>query len=117
MSQRLTAFVQHARSLRHVHLLFFLRTSSHSQAFVLDASGSMLHYGPPSGSYSSSNVPGVKHFVKDMGIALEDAERMGLKLKGLELARDFYERVEDAGFAQKGTQVLLRVLRTMNEPA
>ena len=59
----------------------------------------------------------VKHFVKDMGIALEDAERMGLKLKGLELARDFYERVEDAGFAQKGTQVLLRVLRTMNEPA
>ena len=57
----------------------------------------------------------VKHFVKDMGIALEDAERMGLKLKGLELARDFYKQVEDAGFAQKGTQVLLRVLRTMNE--
>ena len=57
----------------------------------------------------------VKHFVKDMGIALEDAERMGLKLKGLELARDFYKQVEEAGFAQKGTQVLLRVLRTMNE--
>ena len=57
----------------------------------------------------------VKHFVKDMGIALEDAGRMGLKLEGLELARDFYERVKDAGFADKGTQVLLRVLRTMNE--
>ena len=57
----------------------------------------------------------VKHFVKDMGIALDDAGRMGLKLKGLELARDFYERVKDAGFADKGTQVLLRVLRTMNE--
>ena len=57
----------------------------------------------------------VKHFVKDMGIALEDAGRMGLKLEGLELARDFYERVKDAGFADKGTQVLLRVLRAMNE--
>jgi len=57
----------------------------------------------------------VKHFVKDMGIALEDAGRMGLKLEGLELARDFYERVKDAGFADKGTQVLLHVLRTMNE--
>lgn len=57
----------------------------------------------------------VKHFVKDMGIALDDAGRMGLKLKGLELARDFYERVKDAGFTDKGTQVLLRVLRTMNE--
>ncbi len=57
----------------------------------------------------------VKHFVKDIGIALEDAERMGLKLRGLELARDFYERVEKEGFAEKGTQVLLRVLRTMNE--
>lgn len=57
----------------------------------------------------------VKHFVKDMGIALEDAGRMGLKLEGLELARDFYERVKDAGFADKGTQVLLCVLRAMNE--
>ena len=57
----------------------------------------------------------VEIFVKDMGIALEDAGRMGLKLEGLELARDFYERVKEAGFADKGTQVLLRVLRTMNE--
>jgi 3-hydroxyisobutyrate dehydrogenase len=57
----------------------------------------------------------VKHFIKDMGIALEDSARMGLKLKGLELARDFYERVEEAGFAEKGTQVLFRVLKMMNE--
>ena len=57
----------------------------------------------------------VKHFVKDMGIALEDSKRMGLNLKGLALASELYERVEKEGFAEKGTQVLLEVLRKMNE--
>ncbi len=57
----------------------------------------------------------VKHFIKDMGIALDDSKRMGLELKGLALASEFYQRVEEEGFAEKGTQVLLKVLRKMNE--
>ena len=57
----------------------------------------------------------VKHFVKDMGIALDDSKRMGLDLKGLALASEFYEQVEKEGFGEKGTQVLLKVLRKMNE--
>ena len=57
----------------------------------------------------------VKHFVKDIGIALEDSARLGLKLQGLELAREFYQRVVDEGFAEKGTQVLLKVLGKMND--
>lgn len=57
----------------------------------------------------------VKHFIKDMGIALEDAKRMGLNLKGLELAFEFYQEVEREGFAEKGTQVLMRVLAKMNK--
>lgn len=57
----------------------------------------------------------VKHFVKDMGIALEDAGRMNLKLKGLELAMSFYDRVKDAGYSENGTQVLLKVLRGLNQ--
>jgi 3-hydroxyisobutyrate dehydrogenase len=57
----------------------------------------------------------VKHFVKDMGIALDDSKRMGLNLRGLALASEFYERVEKEGFADKGTQILLKVLRKMNE--
>lgn len=57
----------------------------------------------------------VKHFVKDMGIALEDSKQMGLELKGLALASEFYERVEKEGFSEKGTQILLKVLRKMNE--
>ena len=57
----------------------------------------------------------VKHFVKDIGIALEDSARLGLKLQGLELAREFYQRVVEEGFADKGTQVLLKVLGKMND--
>jgi|TARA_B110000483_G_scaffold134979_1_gene161523 3-hydroxyisobutyrate dehydrogenase len=57
----------------------------------------------------------VKHFIKDMGIALEDAEKMNLKLKGLELAMTFYEQVKNAGHSENGTQVLMNVLRDLNE--
>jgi 3-hydroxyisobutyrate dehydrogenase len=57
----------------------------------------------------------VKHFIKDMGIALEDAQRMNLKLKGLELAITFYEQAIKAGHSENGTQVLMNVLRDLNE--
>ena len=73
------------------------------------------------GSWSLSNLgprivagnfePGfyVKHFIKDMKIALESAEEMGLALPGLALARSLYERLSDMGFGDKGTQALYRL--------
>ncbi|MEK3882236.1 NAD(P)-dependent oxidoreductase [Paenibacillus sp. PL2-23] len=48
----------------------------------------------------------IKHFIKDMGIALQSADEMGIELPGLALARELYQRVADAGFADKGTQAL-----------
>ena len=57
----------------------------------------------------------IKHFIKDMKIALEDAERMGIVLPGLELAAQFYEKAKIQGLEEKGTQALLRVLRSMNQ--
>ena len=57
----------------------------------------------------------VEHFIKDIGIALDDAQKMGLNLKGLELASSFYQRVQDAGYQKKGTQVLLKVLKSLND--
>ena len=57
----------------------------------------------------------VKHFMKDIEIALSDAEKMGLQLKGLELAKFFYSEVINAGYPEKGTQVLLKVLRSLNK--
>lgn len=59
------------------------------------------------GDYSAGFF--VHHFVKDMSIALIEAERMGLDLPGLALARRQYQRLVDAGHSQDGTQALFRV--------
>ncbi|MBH5316542.1 NAD(P)-dependent oxidoreductase [Paenibacillus sp. GSMTC-2017] len=48
----------------------------------------------------------VKHFIKDMGIALDAAEEMNITLPGLTLARELYTKIADAGLAEKGTQAL-----------
>jgi 3-hydroxyisobutyrate dehydrogenase len=48
----------------------------------------------------------VKHFVKDLRIALESADTAGIDLPGLDLARRLYERLEASGGAELGTQAL-----------
>ena len=53
--------------------------------------------------------------MKDMGIALNDAKKMGLNLKGLALAQSFYSEVIKAGYPEKGTQVLMKVLKGLNQ--
>lgn len=72
------------------------------------------------GSWSMSNLlprvlkedysPGffVKHFIKDMGIALEEADKMDLKLPGLELAKQMYEAIAKKGEEESGTQALIK---------
>ncbi|QEG24220.1 NAD(P)-dependent oxidoreductase [Mariniblastus fucicola] len=52
----------------------------------------------------------VEHFVKDLNIAFEESSRMGLKLRGLELARELYIELEKAGFGKDGTQALQKTL-------
>lgn len=70
------------------------------------------------GSWSLSNLaprivadnfePGffVKHFIKDMGIALDSAEEMGIDLPGLTLARKLYDTIAEVGLGDKGTHAL-----------
>jgi 3-hydroxyisobutyrate dehydrogenase len=55
----------------------------------------------------------VDHFVKDMGIALDEARRMKLQLPGLELALDLYGRVQALGHGRKGTHALYLALEQM----
>jgi len=50
----------------------------------------------------------VKHFLKDINIALTEAEAMHLSLPGLQLAREMYEKLVEKGFGEKGTQVLYK---------
>ncbi|WP_407642588.1 NAD(P)-dependent oxidoreductase [Desulfopila aestuarii] len=73
------------------------------------------------GSWSLSNLapriikgdyaPGfyVKHFIKDMTIALESAEAMGVDLPGLALARQLYSKLAAEGGGDDGTQALFKL--------
>jgi 3-hydroxyisobutyrate dehydrogenase len=56
----------------------------------------------------------VEHFIKDMGIALAEAEKMNLCLPGLGLAKQLYEAVRAQGYGRKGTQSLLLALEALN---
>ncbi len=78
------------------------------------------------GSWSLSNLaprcirgdfaPGffVEHFIKDMGIALAEAERMQLALPGLALAKQLYQALAAQGHAKSGTQALLLALANLS---
>ncbi len=79
------------------------------------------------GSWSLSNLaprcikgdfaPGffVEHFIKDMGIALAEAERMQLALPGLALAKQLYVALAAQGHARSGTQALLLALACISK--
>jgi len=56
----------------------------------------------------------IKYFVKDMGIALQEARKMKLALPGLALVNQFYVAAQALGLENLGTQGLFKVLETMN---
>lgn len=56
----------------------------------------------------------IRHFVKDMGIALMEAKRMKLALPGLALANQFYMAAVAEGLETNGTQALYKVFDRMN---
>lgn len=72
------------------------------------------------GSWSLSNLaprmikgdfaPGfyVKHFIKDMTIALESAQDLGLSTPGLSLSLDLYKELAANGEDDSGTQALIK---------
>lgn len=72
------------------------------------------------GSWSLSNLaprmingnfePGfyIKHFIKDMKIALDEAKRMDMEVPGLSLALSLYEQLAGKGEENSGTQALYK---------
>jgi 3-hydroxyisobutyrate dehydrogenase len=78
------------------------------------------------GSWSLSNLgpriiqnnfaPGffVEHFLKDMAIALDEAQRMGLALPGLALAKQLYQAVQAQGHGRAGTHALQLALAALS---
>ncbi len=56
----------------------------------------------------------VEHFVKDMGIALQEADALSLALPGLALVHQLYTAVKAQGHGRLGTQALMLALRHLN---
>jgi 3-hydroxyisobutyrate dehydrogenase len=56
----------------------------------------------------------VEHFVKDMGIALDEATRMNLMLPGLTLVHGLYQRVQVLGHGRSGTHALMLALEDLS---
>jgi 3-hydroxyisobutyrate dehydrogenase len=93
----------------------------------LDLNTVMQSVGPgAAGSWSLNNLgpriinnnfdPGffVEHFIKDMGIALDEARRMGLALPGLALANQLYLALKSQGHGRAGTHALELALASMS---
>ena len=57
----------------------------------------------------------VEHFVKDMGIALDEATRMNLTLPGLALVHGLYQRVQALGHGRSGTHALSLALEELSD--
>jgi 3-hydroxyisobutyrate dehydrogenase len=76
------------------------------------ASWSLNHLAPR--ALKGDFAPGfyVKHFLKDMRIALESAEAMRLDLPGLKQAKQLYDEVAARGWADEGTQALLKLYQS-----
>jgi 3-hydroxyisobutyrate dehydrogenase len=55
----------------------------------------------------------VEHFVKDMGLALEESKRIGLVLPGLTLVHQLYHRVIDLGHSRRGIHALMLALEDL----
>jgi 3-hydroxyisobutyrate dehydrogenase len=60
---------------------------------------------------ASDFAPGfmIEHFLKDLSLALDEAQRMKLPLPGAEQARKLYTQLATNGFAREGTQALARM--------
>ncbi|EDN7357388.1 NAD-binding protein [Listeria monocytogenes] len=79
--------------------------------------------GGAAGSWSLANLiprvlkddfsPGffIKHFIKDMGIAISEAKQKGLELPGLTLAEKMYQTLAEQGLSEEGTQALIKYYR------
>lgn len=53
----------------------------------------------------------IKHFIKDMNIALEEAKKMGLDAPGLALSKSMYDELAAAGEGENGTQAIYKAYK------
>lgn len=90
-----------------------LETVMKSVASGAAGSWSLTNYGPR--MIGGDFDPGffVEHFIKDMGIALDEAGRMGISLPGLALTHQLYVALASQGHSRSGTQALIIALANL----
>src|SRR5690625_7966091 len=73
-----------------------------------DGSWSMSNYGPR--MIQRDFAPGfaIKHYIKDMNIALESAEELNISTPGLKLALQMYEQLAAKGENESGIHALIK---------
>lgn len=73
------------------------------------ANWSMINYSPR--ILRQDFTPGffVKHFIKDLKIVLDEAEKQKISLPGTLLAKELYEKLAEAGYENDGTQALIKL--------
>jgi 3-hydroxyisobutyrate dehydrogenase len=91
-----------------------LETVMQSVSSGAAGSWSLSNYGPR--MMANNFDPGffVEHFIKDMGIALEESKRMGLSMPGLALAHQLYVALKAQGHGRDGTHSLMLALAGMS---
>ncbi len=104
-----------------VESLLYARRAGMSMEAVIDVIGrgaasswAINHLGPKIAQGDFSPGFFIKHFVKDMGIALEEAGRLNLSLPGLALVNQFYIAAKAQGAENLGTQALFQILDRLN---
>lgn len=70
---------------------------------------SMMNYGPRILKRDYSAGFFVKHFIKDLKIALDEAKAMNIDLPSTALATKLYEQLADKGYENDGTQALIKL--------
>lgn len=92
-----------------------LETVMKSVASGAAGSWSLSNYGPR--MIANNFDPGffVEHFIKDMGIALTEANRMNLALPGLALAHQLYTALRAQGGGRKGTHALQLAIASLSD--
>lgn len=80
------------------------------------ANWSLTNYAPR--ILAEDFTPGffAKHFLKDLKIALDEAERMGIELPATERAKELYQKLTEQGFENDGTQALIKLWWPTGKP-
>lgn len=91
-----------------------LETVMQSVSSGAAGSWSLSNYGPR--MMAGNFDPGffVEHFIKDMGIALEESKRMNLSMPGLALAHQLYIALKAQGHGRDGTHSLMLALASLS---